>query len=420
MTNRGKRKDIIRRKSFGVFLLIICFLLNIVIFSEINNYSNIRMLSNYRTFLYNIIDKTAEILYEKYFMNESLYRRYLNNEELNLEKILSEMRQFSPLFLDIALIEKPIANPRLDYSIRVAGTELFFNFKISNQNGSLYVEDRYIQVGYDLEATLRNLQILEDFTLTTSSKSYLLIYGLRLKPKKLPLSFNQILLSLFFGILIFVLHRKISNKFHSYLYNSEGLETIIFLFEKTEEFSANHSRNVAEISHFLGKKYGLKRKKLKDLKVAAFLHDIGKISVPVNILNKSEALSKDEFGEIKKHVIYSAEIIEHFDSLKHLRDIILYHHEKLDGSGYPEGLRENQIPRESKIIAVADIFEALVGERPYRSPLDKLDALDIMKRMPLDHEILSILIFNIEEVCTLIKHKKKNQQYEYKHIFRYK
>ncbi len=412
--------NILKSKRFGIILFLIIFIINTAIFTASNDYSNVRMLSNYRSFIYTIIDKTAEVLNEKYFMNDLLYKRTLNSEDLNLEGILEEMQNLSPLFLNIALIKEPIVNSLNDYSIRTENTKLFFIFKISNQNGSLYIKDKVIQVEYDLRDTLKNLQILEDFSLTTSPNSYLLVYGIRVKPKGIPITPHQLVFCLLFSSLIFIIHRRISHRFRSYLYTSDGLETMIFLFEKTEEFSANHSRNVAEISHFLGKKYGIKRKRLKDLKVAAFLHDIGKISVPVNILNKSGALSKDEFGVIKKHVNYSAEIIEHFDSLKHLRDIILYHHEKTDGTGYPEGLLDHQIPMESKIIAVADIFEALVGERPYRSPLDKHEALNIMKEMPIDQKILSILIFNIDEVCTLIKYKKKRSKYEQKHIFRIK
>ncbi len=409
MFSQEQRQHILRKKHFGIILLISVCLLSLAIFSLINDYANRRTLSSYRLFLYNIIDKTAEVINDRYFLNDALYEQYLENGTLDLNGLLEEIQKLSSLFLDIELVEKPTVLSMRDYAIRTEGTELFFNFKISNSDGSRYIRDRYVQVAYDLETTLSNLQILKDFSLTTSPESYLLAYGLRVKPRNLPVSVNQIILSVLISLLIYIIYKRIINRFRSYLYNSEGLETIIYLFEKTEEYSANHSRNVAEISHFLGQKYGLRGKRLKDLKVAAYLHDIGKISVPVEILNKDSALSKDEFGEIKKHVHYSAEIIEHFDSLKHLKDFILYHHEKNDGSGYPDGLLEDQIPLESRIIAVADIFEALVGQRPYRSSLNRKDAIKIMRDMPIDAKVLSILIFNVDEVCTRIRHRKKSR-----------
>ena len=114
---------------------------------------------------------------------------------------------------------------------------------------------------------------------------------------------------------------------------------------------------------------GFKGKKLKDLKVAALLHDIGKISIPREILNKPGKLTPEEFEIVKKHTILSDNIIKSFEELAHLRPFIKFHHEKIDGSGYPFGLKGEDIPIQSRIISIADIFEALTGDRPYREPL---------------------------------------------------
>ena len=176
-----------------------------------------------------------------------------------------------------------------------------------------------------------------------------------------------------------------------YFYESKGLESIIFLFEQTEKVSSNHSRRVAVMALFLGEKIGLKGRNLRNLYTAALLHDIGKISVPTSILLKDEALTKSEQQAVMAHPIVSARILKNFRELSHLSHIVLYHHERLDGSGYPEGLKGEAIPEESRIIAVVDVFEALVGDRPYRDPLGSLDAFAILRSMPLDQRLVEIL-----------------------------
>jgi HD-GYP domain-containing protein (c-di-GMP phosphodiesterase class II) len=176
-----------------------------------------------------------------------------------------------------------------------------------------------------------------------------------------------------------------------YFYESKGLESIIFLFEQTEKVSSNHSRRVAAMALFLGEKIGLKGRNLRNLYTAALLHDIGKISVPTSILLKDEALTKSEQQAVMAHPIVSARILKNFRELSHLSHFVLYHHERLDGSGYPEGLKGEAIPEESRIIAVVDVFEALVGDRPYRDPLGSLDAFAILRSMPLDQRLVEIL-----------------------------
>jgi HD-GYP domain-containing protein (c-di-GMP phosphodiesterase class II) len=169
------------------------------------------------------------------------------------------------------------------------------------------------------------------------------------------------------------------------------LESIIFLFEQTEKLSSNHSRRVAALSLFLGEKLGYKGKRLRNLYTAALLHDIGKISVPTAILLKDEALTKQEQQAVMAHPIISARILKNFRELSHLSQIVLYHHERFDGTGYPEGLKGIAIPEESRIIAVVDVYEALVGDRPYRKPLSFLDAFEILRSMPLDQRLVEVL-----------------------------
>lgn len=123
--------------------------------------------------------------------------------------------------------------------------------------------------------------------------------------------------------------------------------------------------------------------KIKDL---ALLHDIGKCKIPSCILNKAGGLSDDEYKIIKKHPVYSQEILESYGYNKKDLFIIRAHHEKLDGSGYPDGLTKKQIPLETQIITIADIYDALTSKREYRINLpglkyDHNHAIKIMKNM---------------------------------------
>ena len=151
---------------------------------------------------------------------------------------------------------------------------------------------------------------------------------------------------------------------------------------------------------FVGKNLGFRGKKLKDLYIAALLHDIGKIGIPNNILTKNGKLDSCEFVQMKQHPAISARILRNFKEYERLSPIVLYHHEREDGSGYPEGLTGKDIPLESKIIAVVDVFEALVGERPYRDPICPLSAFQKMKSMPLDQKIVSLLIDHYGELVS--------------------
>jgi HD-GYP domain-containing protein (c-di-GMP phosphodiesterase class II) len=175
-----------------------------------------------------------------------------------------------------------------------------------------------------------------------------------------------------------------------YFYESKGLESIIYLFEQTEKVSASHSRRVAAFALFLGLKLGYAGKQLRDIYTAALLHDIGKISVPTPILLKEGTLTKTELQSISVHPIISARILRNFKELSHLSQAVLYHHERMDGSGYPESLKGEDIPEIARIIAVVDVFEALIGFRPYRQPLKTKEAFEILKAMPLDQRIVEV------------------------------
>jgi putative nucleotidyltransferase with HDIG domain len=136
---------------------------------------------------------------------------------------------------------------------------------------------------------------------------------------------------------------------------------------------------VGEYALDLGKRMNLSQKKLENLKMAAILHDIGKIGIEETILNKPGRLTEEEFEKIKHHPEIGVKIIQDIEFLKEASDIILNHHEKVDGTGYPNGKEQDEISIEAAILGISDVYDALTTDRPYRKALTCDQALAIIE-----------------------------------------
>ena len=141
------------------------------------------------------------------------------------------------------------------------------------------------------------------------------------------------------------------------------------LVEARDPYTAGHQRRVSLLSAALAAKLGLDRDRIEGLRMAAMVHDIGKLYVPAEFLNKPGKLSPAEYSIIQHHSQVGADILSHVDFPWPISDIVLQHHERIDGSGYPQGLRGDQLLLESRIMAVADVVEAMAFHRPYRPGL---------------------------------------------------
>jgi putative nucleotidyltransferase with HDIG domain len=145
-------------------------------------------------------------------------------------------------------------------------------------------------------------------------------------------------------------------------------------------WTRGHSERVTAFAQEITCELGLRDRDRRDITLASLLHDIGKIGTSGNILNKCEQLSPEEFDIVKKHPVQGAEIlkgIKHFDEVIH---IIKHHHEWMDGSGYPDGLRGAEIPLGSRIVHVADAFDSMTEHRPYRKAMSIDDAVKELNR----------------------------------------
>ncbi len=150
--------------------------------------------------------------------------------------------------------------------------------------------------------------------------------------------------------------------------------------EAKDPYTNGHSRRVGEYACKLAERLGLSPKRIENLKIAAILHDIGKIGVDESILNKPGRLTEEEFDKIKQHPEIGVKIIKDIDFLKDVSGIILSHHERYDGTGYPEGRKNGEIVLEAQILSIADVFDALTSERPYRNAMTVEEALEIIEK----------------------------------------
>lgn len=149
------------------------------------------------------------------------------------------------------------------------------------------------------------------------------------------------------------------------------------LIKALESWSAQHTGHSERTGRFavdIGRELELPREELDDLYIGGLLHDIGKLAIPEYILNKPSALAPEEFELVKQHPSKGYELASRFPGCtrKGVLDIILYHHERYDGTGYPYGLKGREIPLAARIVAVADSYDAMVSERVYRTkPFDR-------------------------------------------------
>jgi len=156
-----------------------------------------------------------------------------------------------------------------------------------------------------------------------------------------------------------------------------ALESVM---QARDAYTVGHQQRVAEIACRLGAKLGLDADRLEDLRLAAILHDLGKIAIPEEILSKPTALSAAEFALIKTHPQVSWDILQPLNFPARVSLIALQHHERLNGSGYPNSLRGDDILLEARILAVADVLEAMSSHRPYRASLGLPAALAELSR----------------------------------------
>jgi len=154
------------------------------------------------------------------------------------------------------------------------------------------------------------------------------------------------------------------------------VHAMVLTIESRDPYTAGHQQRVTQLASALAQEMGLSEKEVEGVKMASLIHDIGKISIPAEILSKPGKLTEIEFSLVKTHAQAGYEILKDIEFSWPIAQIVRQHHERLDGSGYPLGLKDKKILLEAKLIGVADVVEAMASHRPYRPGLGIEKALE--------------------------------------------
>jgi putative two-component system response regulator len=177
------------------------------------------------------------------------------------------------------------------------------------------------------------------------------------------------------------------------------VESLINTLESFDSYIKGHSQEVAEISLSIGKQLGFSREDLEDLRWAALLHDVGKIAVDPNILNKPGELTPSEYRHIMTHALVGPALVKPFVN-ERVVDIISHHHDHYDGSGFSQKIKGKDIPLGARIVAVADAYQAMTSDRPYRRAMSRTDAMEELvwySGTQFDPIVANILINKIKQ-----------------------
>ncbi|MBC7349384.1 MAG: HD domain-containing protein [Candidatus Aminicenantes bacterium] len=187
---------------------------------------------------------------------------------------------------------------------------------------------------------------------------------------------------------------------------SATIQAISLTVESRDPYTAGHQRRVSDLARSIATRLSLPGEQIDEIRLAALVHDLGKISVPAEILNKPGRLNEHEFSLIKDHPRVGYEIIKTIEFPWPVAEIIYQHHERLDGSGYPQGLKNGQIHPMARILAVADVVEAMLSHRPYRSafgPQEVIQEISVNRGLTYDPPAVDACIELLREKYQLSK-----------------
>ncbi len=182
-------------------------------------------------------------------------------------------------------------------------------------------------------------------------------------------------------------------------------------------FTAIHSEGVAAVAETLAKFAGFSERECQMMRIAGYLHDLGKLAVPTEILEKPSRLTEDEFNIIRSHTYHTFRVLEPIRGFEIINTWASLHHERMDGSGYPFHYDRYSLPLGSRIMAVADVFTAIIEDRPYRRGMNGREALKVLQGMArnlaLDPDIVKLVEYHFDEINFVQKSIEKDLLSEY-------
>jgi diguanylate cyclase (GGDEF)-like protein/putative nucleotidyltransferase with HDIG domain len=193
----------------------------------------------------------------------------------------------------------------------------------------------------------------------------------------------------------------------------DTVTSLAFAIDAKDHYTQGHSQKVSAYAALIAEQMGMGDAEIEEIRLGGVLHDIGKVAIPENILNKNGPLNPDEWETMKSHVTFGAKILDPLAPLARVREMVLHHHEYFDGSGYPDALAAEQIPLGARIIAVADAFDTITSDRTYKKARAAEDALNELVRCAnaqFDGRIVELFVNTMRqlpnpviEVATLVR-----------------
>lgn len=229
-------------------------------------------------------------------------------------------------------------------------------------------------IGFLVSKVIERLRVVSNMVIACSDEFCVAAFNY---PRKV----NRMDLQLLKGLVIhnrffMSLSNQVKEAENSFFYTIGALARAA---EANDEDTGNHIARVNEYSRALSKEIGMSERFIEEIGYSAQMHDVGKVHVPIEILKKPGKLTAEEFERMKHHTVYGAKIVGDAPRLSMCRAIALTHHERYDGSGYPYGLKGEDIPIEGRIVAVADVYDALRNQRSYKHPLSHEEAVSVME-----------------------------------------
>lgn len=328
-----------------------------------------------------------------YFQWDDMYDSIIASDESFLEHYKHDLLSTFSIVDEIETVDSPFDGTSF-YTVQAKNQNLYLYFGIFDSSAEHFIKDEMIRMKFNFTNLLDHTLIKGDVDFDIIIHDGDSIDSIHINSNENILSFFHYVSAFMIGFLgILFLHTFKMYSISSH-YEIEGLANIVMLLSKKDAYTAEHSKEVAKYAKAIANSIGMNRKQQKILEKAGYLHDIGKIGISENLLNKTGKLEKWEFDEIKKHSTIGYEIVSQFPNLKEVAIIVKHHHELLNGTGYPDGLKGDEIPFSSQILTVADIFSAMTTDRPYRKGYNAKAAFEIMENMSLNQELVATLKSN--------------------------
>lgn len=235
---------------------------------------------------------------------------------------------------------------------------------------------------YQLRFSLRNLHVQ---VLSLGVLSILIAVTYQSSPWNL----------LLIGVLLLLVNTSLKNYVNLKRQAKQTFEKIMDLLSKRDPYTHEHSESVGDLTEAIADQMKINPNKKKDIVAAARVHDIGKLGVPYDVLLKKGSLNEEEWETMKEHPVLGADILSGLSIYENSVDVVRHEHERWDGSGYPDGITGEDIPLGFRIVAVADVWNALTTQRPYRGPMSEDEAREESKDMAgvkLDQEVVDALL----------------------------